>query len=212
MNFKKNTAIIFLLFLFIHKNGVSQNNYQIATSGHYVSFGSGDFLGYGISFLGQKEFIKNKRLGIGGLKIGGEVSIDLGNKGTLTESNESTELFRSFYSVSMTNLWLKASYYPFHKVIPGFHISLGPTIGYSSLIFSDKYSVGYDPLKGKYTKQILSLYHEKGFTYGYRLSVGYDFELIDKKFLIGLRTDFYNNNLGDINSTLGLKFGYNFTK
>lgn len=202
----------FICFLFVKTNAYSQNDYQVAFSGHYVSFGSGDFLGYGTSFSIQKELVKKPRLGLAGLKVGGEFIVDRGNRGMQSVYKDFTVSDYVFIDETMSNIWIKASYYPFHKYIPGFNVSVGPTFGYKSEIYGKKFQ--FTPITGTdlYRKEILEFAREKVFNYGYRISFGYDFLFKDQKLLLGLRTDFYNNNLGNINSNLGIKLGYNFAK
>lgn len=203
---------VVLCFLFAKENTYSQNNYQVAFSGHYVSFGTWDILGFGISSSIQKELVKTPKLGLGGLKLGSELIIDLGSIGTQSIYKTPTFSDAKFATVSMSNIWVKASYYPFHKYISGFNIAIGPTFGYKSEIYGKKFQFTSITGTDLFRKEILEFIHEKGFNYGYRISIGYDFHFNNKNLLLGLRTDFYNNNLGDINSTLGIKLGYNFTK
>lgn len=205
-------TLIIVLSLFTNIDTFSQNKYQVAISAHYVSFGSGDLIGMGVSPSFQVETIKNPKSGLAGLKIGAEVNIDIGNKGAIVTGISPAELSQNYSNILMNNMWLKASYYPFNKYLTGFYVALGPTIGYKSQIWGSKYEIIEHPRTGIMQKKIIDLQHEKGFNYGYRISLGYDFLLNQNKLLIGLRADFFNNNLGDINSTLGLKFGYNFAK
>jgi len=213
MNFKKYSRIIvFILSIITYHNAFSQNKYQVAFSGHYVSFGTWDILGYGLSSSFQKDIVKKPKFGFAGFKIGGEILVDLGSNGTQSYYQSPTFSDAKFAVVSMSNIWIKASYYPFNKYISGFNISLGPTFGYKSEVYGKNFI--FTPVAGTelYKKEITEFAHEKSFNYGYRISLGYDFEFFNKKYVIGMRTDFYNNNLGDVNSLLGIKLGYNFSK
>lgn len=210
MNKRYLVLLVFIITSTI--NSFSQNKYQVAFSGHYVSFGTWDILGYGLSSSIQKDIVKKPKFGFAGFKIGGEILVDLGSIGTQSYYKSPTFSDAEFAVVSMSNIWIKASYYPFNKYISGFNISLGPTFGYKSELYGKNFI--FTPVAGTdlYKKEITEFVHEKGFNYGYRISLGYDFLFNQNKLLIGLRADFFNNNLGDINSTLGLKFGYNFAK
>ena len=197
--------------MFLKTKTYSQNNYQVAFSGHYVSFGTWDILGFGVSSSIQKELVKTPKLGLGGFKLGSEIIIDLGATGTQSIYKNPTFSDAKFAIVSMSNIWVKASYYPFHKYISGLNISIGPTLGYKSEIYGKTFQFTSITGTDLFKKEILEFTNEKGFNYGYRIAIGYDFLFINKRLLLGLRTDFYNNNLGDINSTLGVNLGYNFT-
>lgn len=51
-----------------------------------------------------------------------------------------------------------------------------------------------------------TLIFDNGFTYGYRVSTGIEFD-VSKKLLAGFRLDFSNNNEGEINTLAGIKLG-----
>ncbi len=174
-------------------------------SGGRVSYGSGDFLGYGFSFDAGKNIIKTSSFALDKLLIGGEFIFENGVKNPVIENPTLDEfLSKTFYHVSSTILWPKASYYPFKKIVKGFNIQLGPTIGYSYRSTEIQARRTVNALGQSTRTSTLSF--NNGVIYGYRISTGLEF-FINKKIITGLRLDFSNNNEAEINTFAGLKIG-----
>ena len=110
----------------------------------------------------------------------------------------------SYYQVSSTILWTKASYYPIKKILKGFNIQLGPTIAHSFRSSETQASRIISATGESVRRSILTF--DNGFAYGYRISTGIEFNL-SEKLLTGFRLDFSNNNKAEINTLAGLKFG-----
>ena len=187
---------------------VDSQNIQV--SGFYVSFGTGDILGYGTGVSVNKNLIKKPKLGLSQLLAGGELIFENGvdePKIYNTTQNEIAYTERFFNHVTGTTLWGKLSYHPFHKILPGFHIAVGPSIGYWKRS-GEKYAAlgtrtkdGIDQLV-----RMSILGFDNGFVVGYRISAGLNFDI--KRMYIGGRVDFSNNQKSEINSILGLTLGY----
>ncbi len=183
----------------------NSKNVYLNFSGGRVSFGSGDFLGYSFSFEACQNIMKKSSFAVDKLLLGGELIFETGVKNPIIENPTLDQFFgRSFQHVSSTILWPKISYYPFRKIINGFNIQVGPTIGYSYRSQESRASRIVDIL-GNSTRQS-TLYFDNGFIVGYRVSTGIEFNLT-KKLLTGFRIDFSNNTEGEINTLTGLKFG-----
>src|SRR5436853_99474 len=84
-----------------------------------------------------------------------------------------------FYHISNAILWTKASYYPFKKIVRGFNIQLGPTVGYSYRSKESMVSLIVDASGNSIRQSYLSF--DNGFTVGYRISTSIEFE-ITKRF------------------------------
>jgi hypothetical protein len=174
-------------------------------SGGRVSFGTGDFLGYSFSFEAGKNIIKKPSFALNQLLLSGEFIFENGVKNPVIQNPTSEEFFsKTFRHVSSTSLWAKISYYPFKKIIPGFNIQIGPTVGYSYRSTESRASRLVD-ISGNSVRQSI-LFFDNGFTIGYRISTGIEFN-ITKRLLIGFRLDFANNNESEINTLAGLKLG-----
>jgi len=193
-----------LFFLTSFSQTKQTKDWYIKLSGGRVSFGTGDFLGYSFSFDASKNVIKNPKTALARLLIGGEIIFENGVKNPVIQNPTIEEFLRkTFRHTSSTILWVKISYYPFKKIINGFNIQVGPTIGHSYRSTESKATRVADP-SGSVRLSTLSF--DNGFTYGYRISTGFEFNL-NKKILTGFRLDFSNNNDGEINTLAGLKLG-----
>ena len=205
---------LFFLMLFVATVPVySQENpiknRYLNVSGGRILFGTGDIPGFGIGVELTKNIAKESRPGLSRLLVGGELIFENGTRNPVITNPSQNELFfDSFYHTSTTSLWPKLSYYPFSKFLKGLHIQAGPTLGYSFRSKEARVSVDDIPTFGEYSRQSV-LSFDNGFVIGYRLSTGYEFDLI-KNITTGIRFDFSNNNDGDINTLLGIKIGFKF--
>jgi hypothetical protein len=199
-------TIIFLLFIsFAFSQSNSTKELFLKLSGGRVNFGTGDILGYSILIEAGKNVKKKPSFALSKLLIGGELIFEQGVRNPVVEDPTGGQFFsQTFYHVSNTNLWPKISYYPFNKIIKGFNIQLGPTIGYAYRSEEKRASRIVDP--GGTSTRTSTLGFNNGFTVGYRISTGIEFN-IGKKMLTGLRLDFSNNNEAEINTLAGLKIG-----
>jgi hypothetical protein len=202
----KNLKILLICAAcFYSKLCISQN---VELSGLYISFGSGDILGYGVGAGMTKDLGKKPRLGLGQLLVGGEMLFETGTKEPKIENTTANDIAYNepfFRHVSGNTLWAKAVYHPFHKFLKGFYVGVGPTIGYWKR--SREKSAGIRSNEGEPSVRLSVLDFDNGVTIGYRLSGGIDFRVL-RKMYIGGRMDFSNNQKAEINSTLGLRLGY----
>ena len=201
--------LVILTFLTLTGNLIfsqsnSNNDVYLKLSGGDVSFGSGDFLGYSISIEASKNIIKKPSFPLDRLLLGGEIFYENGVKNPVVNNPAPAQFFTSFQHASSTILWAKSSYYPFKKIIPGFNIQMGPTMGYTYRSMEESVALTADVF-GRYTRRS-KLYFDNGFTYGFRISTGLEF-MISKKLLTGLRMDLTNNNEWENNTMLGIKMG-----
>jgi hypothetical protein len=198
------TVFSLALFTSYCQSKNTKDIYQKLSAGR-VSFGTGDFLGYSIAYEASKNLIKKPSFALNKLLAGVELIFENGTKNPVVH-NPSTENFVNvtFNHVSSTILWPKASYYPLNKILPGFNIQAGPTIGYSNRSSEAKASLIVGPA-GESTRTS-TLFYKNGVIYGYRISAGIEFN-ISKKLLTGFRLDFSNNNEAEINTLMGLKVG-----
>lgn len=199
------TTIFSLLLIVTFSQTNSNKNIYLKLSAGQVFFGTGDFLGYSFSFDASKNLIKKSSFGLDKLLIGGELLFENGVKNPIIQNLAQEEFFsKTFQHVSSTVLWTKVSYYPFKKIISGFNIQVGPTVGYSYRSTEARPSRAVNAL-GQSTR-LSTLYFNNGFTYGYRISTGIEFN-ITKKLLTGFRLDFSNNNEAEINTLAAIKIG-----
>jgi hypothetical protein len=173
-------------------------------SGGRVAFGTGDFLGYSASVDFAVNLIKKPSFALAKFLIGAELIFESGTKNPVIENPTPTEfLAKSFNHTSSTVLWVKGSYYPFKKILSGFNIQIGPTIGYTQRSREARATLITDPLGSERRSTLLFI---NSFTYGYRISTGFEFNL-SKKVLTGARIDLGDNNDGDVNTLVGIKLG-----
>jgi hypothetical protein len=205
MKLKLVTIVFALLALQSFAQTKNKKETHLKLSAGSVSFGSGDILGYSISLDASKNVIKKSYWGIDKLLIGSELIFESGVKNPVIQNPTINEFFdKSFAQVSSTVLWSKVSYYPIKEVLKGFNIQLGPTFGHSYRTSEIQASRIVDPVGQTVRRSILEF--DNGFTFGYRVSTGIEFDIC-KKFLAGFRLDFSNNTEAEINTLAGLKFG-----
>lgn len=207
LNQKKMTLIIILMS--IATGAFSQSDigkkFYLKLSCGQVSFGTGDFLGYSFGVEASKDVLKKTSFALGKLLIGGELIFENGVKNPVLQNPSADQFFsKTFNHVSNTVLWTKISYYPLRKFLSGFNIQLGPAIAYSYRSTEQSARRTVDA-SGQATR-ISTLYFNNDFSYGYRISTGIEFN-IGKKYLTGFRLDFSNNNIGEINTLVGIKAG-----
>lgn len=201
--------ILFTVTLFFSLSVFSQSSKSQGTilrlSGGSVSFGTGDFLGYGFGLDLSKNVISKAKPGLNKLLLGAELLFENGVKNPIVQNPTIGEFFStSFQHVSTSQLWIKGSYYPFGKIVKGFNIQIGPTVGYSYRSNEARAARRVDVLGNAVRESTLQF--DNGFTIGYRISTGLQFEL-NHKLQAGFRLDFSNNNEGEINTLAGLSMG-----
>ena len=203
---KKNILLLFFVLCTIQSfsQTTSKNNTYLKISGGRVSFGTGDLLGYSFAFEASRNIVQKPTWGLAKLLIGGEMIFENGVKNpTIQTAPYEQYVDKSFYHTSNTVLWAKASYYPFKEIVKGFNIQLGPTAGYSYRS-KEAEAVLVSDASGTVRQSYLAF--DNGFTLGYRISTGIEFD-ITKKLQTGFRLDFSNNNKGEINTLAGIKIG-----
>jgi hypothetical protein len=204
---KKTPLLILISFLTttIFCQPVPDKNIYLKLSGGRVSFGSGDFLGYSFSFEAARNIVKKPSFGLDKLLIGGELIFETGVKNPVIQNPSIDDLLaKTFNHLSTTLLWTKASYYPFKKIIRGFNIQVGPTLGHSYRSTEFRRSRSTDAI-GQ-TTRVSTLSFNNNLIYGYRISTGLEFD-ISKKIITGFRLDFSNNNEAEINTFAAIKLG-----
>jgi len=175
----------------------------LSLSGGQAAFGSGDVVGYSISIGAATQVNKESRFALNRLLLGGEMFFENGVN-LLSTGNVSgqTWIFGSFRHNSNTVLWGKILYYPFQRILPGLHVGLGPTAGYSLRSLEGSSRISRNVLNEP--EKFSEIVNENGFTIGYRISTGLDFN-VSHRFVLGIRVDFSNNNLAEINTFVGVK-------
>lgn len=207
---KKNLLLFIFSFFFFQSfsQTIQSKNTYLKFSGGRVAFGTGDYFGYLISFDASKNIITKSKWGLSKLLLGGEMIFENGVENPPGESGTFEEnKYSTFYHTSNAVLWPKVSYYPLKKILSGFNIQLGPTVGYSYRSREASAEITVDN-SGSVTRASY-LAFDNGVTVGYRISTGIEFG-IAKKILTGFRLDWCNNTDGEINTLLGLKVGINF--
>lgn len=199
--------LIFLLPILFCNDLISQINKKkyLNISAGSLSFGTGDFMGYSILIDGAVDLIQKPKFGINKLLIGPEIIFENGVKNPTINSNIID--YNTFNQVSSSIIWGKVGYYPFTKSFEGLNINIGPTLGYSYRSKEGRISFTRNSL-GEITRSSILIFNNT-FNFGYRISIGYDFN-IEKKIIVGARLDFSNNNIGEINTLAGCKFGVKF--
>jgi hypothetical protein len=201
-------TIFLLIGNFSFSQRSSNNPFFLNLSAGRVNFGTGDILGYAILIDASKNIKKKPSFALSKLLLGTEIIFEHGVRNPVVEDATVDQFFnQSFYHVSNTNLWPKISYYPFNKIVKGFSIQVGPTFGYSYRSQEKIASRRVDP-SGTSTR-LSTLSFNNGFTFGYRISTGIEFN-ITKNILAGIRVDFSNNNEAEINTLAAIKIGYIF--
>ena len=202
-------TLLTLLFAFFLFKSFSQTTQPLDTylkfSGGRVAFGTSDYFGYSLAFDLSKSIVRKPAWGLDKLLLGGELIFENGAKNPIIQHATIEQyLSKTFYQTSNVTLWTKASYYPLKKVVKGFNIQLGPTVGYSYRSREAAINISVDA-SGNATRQSY-LAFDNSFTVGYRISTGIEFD-ITKKIQTGIRLDWSNNNKGEINTLMGLKAG-----
>ena len=112
-----------------------------------------------------------------------------------------------FYHESNSGLVIKLNYYPFNKIIKGFHVGAGPVLAYSLITYEKRAQlIQYSPNLSIRMSEMTS---EKKILAGYRITAAYDI-YFSRHFFSGIRADFLQYTSRDLNSLLGLKAGYLF--
>ena len=127
----------------------------------------------------------------------------------ITVYNPTPQQFISdrFYHESNSGLAIKLNYYPFNKIVKGFHIGAGPLIVYSLRTYEKRAElIQYSPTLYIRMSEMTS---DKKLLAGYRITAGYDI-YFSKHWLAGIRADFVRYHDRDLNSLLGIKTGYRF--
>lgn len=204
---RKNVLILLFTFFSLSVFGQSSQSSEtiLRLSGGRVSFGTGDFLGYGLGLDLSKNVIAKAKPGLNKLMLGAELLFENGVKNPVVQNPTIGEFFStSFQHVSTSQLWIKGSYYPFGKIVRGFNIQVGPTFGYSYRSSESRATRVVDVFGNSVRESTLKF--DNGFTIGYRISTGLQFDL-SRKLQAGFRLDFSNNNEGEINTLAGLSLG-----
>lgn len=190
------------------QNGFQKNKTISLTTGR-ISFGTGDFFGYGVN-IGYARRLNEKNKVLKHLFAGAELNFEHGNKQPKVINPTPWEFIKNtYYSTTNITLTSKICYYPFTKTIArGINISLGGSVGYTNQNFESQAAYVVNPVTQTSVRRSYLDYINEVII-GYRITTGYEV-YITKKLLIGARLDFINNTLGDINTLLAGKIGYSF--
>jgi hypothetical protein len=204
----KNTFLLFFIFFFSFTSFSQSKNNYIKLTGGRVLFGTGDISGFGIGIEGAKNIIKQPRPFLNKLLIGGEFLFEDGvqNPKIFNPTVQDILYGKMFRQTSTTTFTPEISYYPFINIIPGFHITAGPSAGYT--IQSKEFQATGVPSPNGESIRRSYLEFNNAWIIGYRISLGYEFKI--KNILIGPIAYFSNYNNGDINTLAALRAGYVF--
>ncbi len=198
---------ISLLFLLQESsNGQNTNTKKqlLSITGGRVAFGTGDILGLGIGVTYGRELNNNKNK-LSKLIFETEVIFENGSITPKIENITIQDFNKPGFRHS-TNVILnpKITWHPAtNKYLNGLYLSLGPTLGYTWQSREKKATMQFDGIQ---SNRVILLDYKNKFIGGYRINLGYDIELV-KKYFFGVRVDFSNNNLADINTFAAIKFG-----
>lgn len=195
MKLSISIVLIFLLTVSVNAQGDEKTKFIKFSFGR-VAFGTGDFFGYLFSTEVSKNLSKHINAGLEATIENGKVQPGI------------ADVYAAYNQVSNASLTPKFNYYPFNKIVKGFNIGLGPTLGYQFKTEESQSTTLFDANGNPYFRRSILKYTNSFFT-GYRISVNYDFSF-GKRFLLGLRSDFSNYNNGDINTLLSIKAGFTF--
>jgi len=206
-----NLKAIFVLALAyaVSINSLAQDKTEkniVSISSGRISFGTGDFFGYGVN-IDYSSRLSPKKPFLKHFSVGAELSFDHGDEQPKVINPSPHEFTNeSYYSTTNIVLTSKFTYNPFRKTFAkGIYTSGGLSVGYTNQSFEKKASydsVGQISLRTSYLEFINRV------VFGYRIIVGYDYP-ITKHVLLGLRMDF-DNYSGDINTLFAGKIGYAF--
>ncbi|MGI8598867.1 MAG: hypothetical protein ACR2KB_06380 [Chitinophagaceae bacterium] len=189
-------AFLFSLYSSIINAQQIPKNKVIKFSIGRVAFGTGDVFGYSFS----SELSKNLKRHI---NFGFEATVENGKV-----QPKLSDVLTAFNQVSNACLTPKINFYPFNKVIKGFNIGIGPTLGYQFKTEESQWTFLYDSNGNPFLRRSVLKYTNEFFI-GYRISLNYDLNF-QKGFLLGIRSDFSSYNNGDINTLIAVKTGFSF--
>lgn len=204
---KQNEMKIFLclVILIVSASANAQNRYIQLSSG-YILFGTGDVQGYSFKAAYAKNILKNAK---SRLYIGPELCFENGVQ-TPKMLNPTREEFLygpQFYHITNTILSAKASYYPLRRIISGFHLVGGVSVGYSNQSTESQADLITLSNGDRIRRSYLQI--DNGIIYGYRIGSGYEFRLT-RKFSTGIFIELHNYSNNDFNSFWGGNIAWHF--
>ena len=205
----RNIILLFFALQICRVNAFAQTavqgTYSMKLTGGRILFGTGDVVGFVVGIEASKNILKKQRAGLSRLLVGAEFNFENGVKNPKVNDISIQDFFqRSFYHVSNTVLTAKLTYYPFRKILSGFNIAVGPSLGYSFQSSEGRSSLLLFPNDQYYRSSFLR--YNNDWLIGYRISTGYELKLT-RKLLTGVRFDFSSYTNGDINTMPALKVG-----
>ena len=204
MYLQSRTVAVMISF-FISLSTLAQDKY-VSLSPGYILFGSGDVQGYSIRMAYAKNILKNAKTK---LFIGPELSFENGVQNPKIQ-NPSAEDFMfgpGFYHITNTILSGKASYFPFHRLIPGLYVSGGISMGYSTQSMESQADLLTLANGNRVRRSYLQF--DNGIIYGYRIGSGYEVKLA-KNYSAGILIELHNYNNNDFNSFWGGNISWHF--
>jgi hypothetical protein len=203
---KEILLIITISFFPVLVFSQSAKPFIVSITGGPFEVGKGNIQGVWISAAFEKRLLKRSSMQLSKLAIGPEVFFENGaDKATVLNPTTEEFMHQRFFHESNTGLGLKIIFYPFRKWAGGFHISLAPLIVYSIRTEETRAElIQYSPTLAI---RMSELKNENRLLGGIRITGGYDFYFAEN-WLVGVRADFVKFTSRDLNSLLGLKFGY----
>ena len=175
-----------------------------------IAFGTGDFFGYAVNVGYSKTLNADKKF-LSHFSGQLELSFEYGNEQPKVMNPTFEEFVNQvYYSTANIAVVPKIGYYPFKRTfLKGINLTGGLLFGYTNQNREFEAMRIYDTLSQTAVRRSYLEFINQ-FTFGYRISAGYEYP-VTKHFLAGARMDFENyTNLGDINTTLAITFGYQF--
>jgi hypothetical protein len=203
---KTIVLIFFCLLLVLEATAQSGKAHTVSISGGPFEVGKGNVPGVWIAAGFETRLRKKNSSGLSRFAVSPEFFFETGaDKATVLNPTTDQFFHEAFFHESNTGLAVKAIYYPFSGWAGGFHISLAPLIVYSIRTEETRAElIQYSPTLAI---RMSELKNENRLLGGFRITGGYDFYFAEN-WLVGVRADFVKFSSRDLNSLLGVKFGY----
>lgn len=199
-------SISFCFLLVSLANAQSGKAHNISISGGKFEVGKGNVPGVWLAAGFEKRLRKSDSQQLSRFALGPELFFEHGADRTTVINPTVDQFFHErFFHESNAGLGVKAIFYPFNKWAEGFYVSGAPLIVYTIRTEETRAElIQYSPTLAI---RMSELQNENRLLGGFRITGGYDF-YFGENWLIGARADFVKFSSRDLNSLLGLKFGY----
>lgn len=198
-------ACVFI-FIFLSFLSNAQSQCYLKISGGSMSFSYPlDIGGYGIypeySVVPGKHNSSYWRH----FQLSGEFAFEKGSREYIVMILPETDYKRAVYHISDVSVHARLSYYPIGATfLKGLYVAIGPTAGY--YFYSREIKETNLPVSGGLVLSRLQTNPANNAFIGYKISVGYEFYF--KRFLLGARLDWGNDQIGNIKTMYGAKIGW----